>query len=75
VDNVTIVPAWAMTGVAAGDSQIFLVRSSDLWVWESPLLTFRFEEKQGPANIELNIFGYFATSLLRPVGLSGIRIT
>jgi len=75
VDSVNIVPAWAMTGTAAGDSQIFLIRSSDLWVWESPLLSFRFEEKQGPANIELNIFGYFATSLLRPVGLSGIRIT
>jgi len=75
VDQVNIVPAWAMTGVAAGDSQIFLVRSSDLWVWESPLLTFRFEEKQGPANIELNIFAYFGTALLRPVGLSGIRIT
>jgi HK97 family phage prohead protease/HK97 family phage major capsid protein len=75
VDQVTIVPAWAMTGTAAGDSQIFLLRSSDLWVWESPLLTFRFEEKQGPANIELNIFAYFGTALLRPVGLSGIRIT
>jgi HK97 family phage prohead protease len=75
VDGLNFVPAWAITGVAAGDTQIFILNSSDLWVWESPLLTFRFEEKQGPANIELNIFGYFATHLLRPVGLSGIRIT
>ena len=75
VDGIRFNPAWAMTGVAAGDSQIFLINRSDLWVWESPLLNFRFEEKQGPANIELNIFGYFATHLLRPVGLSGIRIT
>lgn len=75
IDGLTFRPAWAMTGVAAGDSQIFIVNSSDLWVWESPLLTFRFEEKQGPANIELNVFGYFGTHLLRPVGLSGIRIT
>lgn len=75
VDSLRYIPAWAMTGTAAGDSQIFLVNRADLWVWESPLLTFRFEEKQGPANIELNIFGYFATHLLRPVGLSGIRIT
>jgi HK97 family phage prohead protease len=75
VDGVGFTPAWAMTGTAAGDSQIFLLNRRDLWVWESPLLTFRFEEKQGPANIELNIFGYFATHLLRPVGLSGIRIT
>ena len=75
VDGLAFLPAWANTGTAAGDSQIMIIKSSDLWVWESPLLTFRFEEKQGPANIELNIFGYFGTHLLRPVGLSGIRIT
>jgi HK97 family phage prohead protease len=75
VDSLRFRPAWAMTGVAAGDSQMFLIKASDLWVWESPLLTFRFEEKQGPANIELNIFAYFGTALIRPVGLSGIRIT
>ena len=75
VDSLSFQPAWAMTGVAAGDSQMFLIKASDLWVWESPLLTFRFEEKQGPANIELNIFAYFGTALIRPVGLSGIRIT
>jgi len=75
VDSLRFIPAWANTGVAAGDSQIMILNRSDAWVWESPLLQFRFEEKQGPANIELNIFGYFATHLLRPVGLSGIRIT
>lgn len=75
VDGMNFQPAWSMTGIAAGDSQILIVNSSDFWVWESPLLTFRFEEKQGPANIELNVFGYFATHLLRPVGLSGIRVT
>jgi HK97 family phage prohead protease len=75
VDGMAFQPAWAATGSAAGDTQIFILDSSDLWVWESPLLSFRFEEKQGPANIELNVFGYFATHLLRPVGLSGIRIT
>jgi len=75
VDGLPHIPAWAITGVAAGDTQIFTLNRADLWVWESPLLTFRFEEKQGPANIELNVFGYFATHLLRPVGVSGIRIT
>jgi HK97 family phage prohead protease len=75
VDGLAFIPAWANTGVAAGDSQIMIIKQSDFWVWESPLLSFRFEEKQGPANIELNIFGYFGTHLLRPVGLSGIRIT
>lgn len=75
VDSLRFIPAWANTGTAAGDSQIMIINSSDLWVWESPLLQFRYEEKQGPANIELNVFGYFAVHLLRPVGLSGIRIT
>jgi hypothetical protein len=75
VDGLTFQPAWAITGTAAGDTQIFILNRGDLWVFESPLLTFRFEEKQGPANIELNVFGYFGVALLRPVGLSGIRIT
>lgn len=75
IDGLLFVPAWSMTGVAAGDSQILIQNQSDAWVWESPLLTFRFEEKSGPANIELALFGYFGTHQLRPVGLSGIRLT
>lgn len=75
VDSLPLIPAWAMTGVAAGDSQIMIVNRADAWVWESPTLAFRFEEKSGPQIIELALFGYFATHLLRPVGLSGIRIT
>jgi hypothetical protein len=75
IDGVLFAKAWANTGVAAGDSQIMILNSSDAWVWESPTLSFRFEEKSGPANIELALFGYFATHLLRPVGLSGIRLT
>jgi len=75
VDGLMFQPAWAMTGVAAGDTQIAILNALDFWAWESPLLTFRYEEKSGPALIELALFGYFATHLLRPVGLSGIRIT
>lgn len=75
VDNMLLVPAWAMTGTAAGDSQIFVLKRSDAWVWESSLLSFRFEEKSGPALIELALFGYFGAHVLRPVGLSGIRLT
>jgi len=75
VDNVVLQPAWSMTGTAAGDSQIFILNRADAWVWESPTLSFRFEEKSGPALIELALFGYFGTHLLRPVGLSGIRLT
>ena len=75
VDSLSLIPAWAMTGVAAGDAQIIISNRADVWVWESPTLAFRFEEKSGPQIIELALFGYFATHVLRPVGLSGIRIT
>jgi HK97 family phage major capsid protein len=75
IDGTLFVPAWSVSGTAAGDAQILIMNRSDAWVWESPLLTFRFEEKSGPANIELALFGYFGTHLLRPVGLSGIRLT
>jgi HK97 family phage major capsid protein len=73
VDGLAHVPAWAMTGTGDGDSDIFTLNSADAWVWESPLLTFRYEERSGPAVIDLALFGYFATHLLRPVGLSAIR--
>lgn len=75
IDGLPHRPAWAMTGSGDGDAQVVTLNQSDVWVWESPLLTFRFDEKQGPANIELNIFGYFGAHVLRPVGLSGMRIT
>jgi phage head maturation protease len=73
VDGLANVPAWAITGTGDGDGDVFILNSSDAWAWESPILSFRFEEKQGPQIIELALFGYFATHLLRPVGLSVIR--
>lgn len=75
LDGLPFRPAWAMTGNAAGDADIIIGNSSDVWAWESPILSFRFEEKSGPQIIELALFGYFATHVLRPVGLSGIRHT
>jgi len=76
VDGLAFVPAWAMSGVVgATDTHVFILNQADAWVWESPTLMFRFEEKSGPALIELALFGYFATHCLRPVGLSGIRMT
>lgn len=75
IDGLAHVPAWAVTGVAAGDTQVFTLNRADVWAWESPVLSFRFEEKSGPQIIELALFGYFATHLLRPRGLSGMRIT
>lgn len=75
VDGLPAIPTWSMTGNTAGDSDVIMYNSQDIWVWESPLLTFRFEERSGPANIDLALFGYFATRALRPRGLSGIRHT
>jgi hypothetical protein len=74
VDGLPFVPAWAMTDGATDDVAIIMNRA-DWWVWESPLLTFRFEEKQGPAKIELALFAYFATHVLRPSGIFAIRST
>jgi hypothetical protein len=75
VDGLAHVPAWAITGNAAGDADTFMLNRGDVWAWESPTLLFRYEERSGPAIIELALFGYFATHLLRPVGLSSVRLT
>jgi HK97 family phage prohead protease/HK97 family phage major capsid protein len=72
VDGLPFVPAWAMTEALSDDVAIITNRS-DWWAWESPLLTFRFEEKQGPAKIELALFAYFATAVLRPAGFAALR--
>ena len=75
LQGVAVEPAPQVTGVAATDGQVFILSDADLWAWESPLLTFRFEERAGPANVDVALFGYFATRLLRPVGLASIRVT
>lgn len=75
VDGLAGTPAWSMTGNAAGDADTILFNSQDVWVWGSSLLAFRYEEVAGPANIDLVIFGYFATQVLRGAGLSAIRLT
>lgn len=73
VDGLVAQPTWSMSGNAAGDADVLIFNSQDVWAWESPLLTFRFEERNGPALIELALFGYFACRLIRPVGLAAIR--
>lgn len=72
VDGLPFVPAWAMTE-AVGDELSLIINRQDVWVWESPLLTFRFEERSGPAHVELALFGYYATKVLRPAGIFSIR--
>lgn len=72
VDGLPFVPAWAITE-AVGDELALIINRQDVWVWESPLLTFRFEERSGPAHVELALFGYYATRVLRPAGIFSIR--
>lgn len=75
VDGLLHVPTWSMTGNAAGDADVIEFNSADIWAWESALLMFRFEERNGPAFIDLALFGYFAARVLRPVGLMAVRHT
>lgn len=72
VDGLPFVPAWAITQ-AVGDELALILNRQDWWVWESPLLTFRFEEKSGPAMVELALFGYYAVKVLRPAGIFSLR--
>ncbi len=75
VDGMLHIPTWSMTGNAAGDADVLEFNSQDVWAWESALLMFRFEERNGPAFIDLALFGYFASRVLRPVGLLAVRHT
>jgi len=75
IDGLAGVPTWSMTGNAAGDADAILFNAQDAWAWESSLMTFRYEEVAGPANIDLVLFGYFAVQVLRPSGFTGIRLT
>lgn len=75
LDGAIFEPSWSMTGNTSGDADALAFNSSDIWAWESPLLTFRFEERGGPARIDLALFGYFATEILRPVSIMAVRHT
>jgi hypothetical protein len=75
VDGLAGTPAASMTGNAAGDADAILFNSQYAWAWESPLLQFQYNERSGPALIELAVFGYFAVRILRPAGFAGVRLT
>lgn len=68
IDGVMFRNAWAMTG-GVGNADVLIVNGADAFVWESPTLSFRFEEKSGPHLIEFALFGYFAVKILRAAGI------
>ena len=75
IDGLAGVPAWSITGNTAADFDTAMWNDQDFWVWESPTLFFRYEEVAGPANIDLVLFGYFATEILRGNSFSAVRLT
>lgn len=75
IDGLRYQKTWSMTGNTSADSDVVGFNSADGWIWEGGFLMFRFEERNGPANIDLALFGYFATEVIRPVGFFGIRHT
>jgi len=75
VDGLPGVPAWSMTGNAAGDADTLLWNAQDVWAWESAVSTFRYEEVAGPANVDLVLFAYFAVAVVRASGISAVRLT
>jgi hypothetical protein len=72
IDGMACPNAWSMTSTY---NDIVLFNSVDMLVGESPLLTFRFEEKGGPENIILNIWGYFCYQILRYTGIHACNYT
>lgn len=73
--DVTVEQSPWITGAAAGDGDVFVLGEGDLYAWASPVLDFRYLEKSGPAQVELAMWGYYATKLIKPAGLASIRHT
>ena len=64
-----------ISGVAAGDGDVFALGSGDVYAWQSPVFEFTFNERVGPAFVDLAVFGYFATKVVKPAGVASIRHT
>lgn len=60
VSGYAMVPAWALDAAL-----VVYFNSSSAWCFTSPVKQFRFEERNGPALIELAAFGYEAHAILR----------
>jgi hypothetical protein len=63
VAGIAVRAAWSST------VDVVIAKRSDVAVFESAMLGFRFTEKHGPAAIEFATFGYVAATVLRPAGV------
>ena len=61
IDGVEVHKAWAVAATMA-----YLYGADDLFIGESPVQTFRFEEVEGPGVIKLALWSYFAAAVTRP---------
>jgi len=61
VDGVEIFKVW---GIAT--NMAYLFRAEDVFVGESAIRTFRFEEVEGPGVVKLALFSYLAAAVTRP---------
>lgn len=75
LDGLTAEPTWSLTGNTVDDTDVLMFNSEDVWFWESGLLMFRYEERNGPAFIDLALFGYVGSAILQPKGLASVRHT
>ena len=60
---------------SSGDTAVVAVSPASVWAWESPAQQFEWEAVAGPAVIRLSLFGYFGVRVLRPVGISALRVS
>jgi hypothetical protein len=73
--DVDIAMSWAISGTAAGDGDVFILGTGDVWAWSSPLLKLTYPEKAGPQTIQVSLWGYAATRVIKPLGVASIRHT
>jgi hypothetical protein len=57
-----------------GARQAILMRPEDILWGESPVLTFRFDQPEGPGIVKLALWSYQAAAVLRPAGVRLVTI-
>lgn len=61
IDGVEIHKAWSVAATMA-----YLYSADDVFIGESSVQTFRFEEVEGPGVVKLALWSYFAAGVTRP---------
>lgn len=71
VDGVELVKVSSINGAVT--KQAYAFRTEHVFIGESPVQTFRFEEIEGPGVIKLALWAYFVAKVTRPAGV--VRIS